>query len=80
LSPSRTRYPIASTSWRASHSRRLIRPADRPGVVAVEVSQLGGDVLPYPFGRQFQGLLFVEVLPLDVHEDAFVGGCKDLVA
>jgi hypothetical protein len=41
---------------------RLSGSADRTGVVAVEVFQLGRDVLADPLAWHFQGVLFVEVL------------------
>ena len=50
--------------------------ADGSGIVAVEIPQLGGDVLADPFARHFQGVLFVQVLLKDVHQAAFVGGRK----
>ena len=44
----------AIPSPRGSHGRGgPLSSADRSGVVAVEISQLGGDVLPHPFGRHF---------------------------
>jgi hypothetical protein len=46
----------------------LSGPADRSGIVAVEILQLGGDVLAYPFARHSQGVLFVQVLLQDVED------------
>ena len=42
--------------------RVAFRPADGTGVAAVEIFQLGGDVLADPLAWHFQGVLFVEVL------------------
>ena len=58
---------VAWTTLMGGLDDLLSGPADRSGIVAVEILQLGGDVLVYPLARHFQGVLFIQVLLQNVH-------------